>query len=70
MIVRSSILIALLSLFSLAALAEKFDWAPEFNVGDTFPTFSMADQDNNVQTNDRIAGENGYLVQFNRSVVW
>jgi hypothetical protein len=69
-VVRSYILIALLSLFSLTASAETFDWAPEFNVGDAFPSFSMVDQDSNVQTNDRITGDSGYLVQFNRSVVW
>jgi len=69
-VIRSSILIALLSLFSVTATAEVFAWAPEYQPGDVFPTFSMVDQDNNVQTNDIVAGKNGYLIQFNRSVVW
>lgn len=68
--VRSTVLIALLSLVSLTATAETFSWAPEFNVGDTFPTFSMVDQDSNVQTHDLVTGDNGYLIVFNRSVVW
>jgi hypothetical protein len=69
-VVRSSILIALLSLFSLTVTAETFSWAPEFNVGDSFPEFSRVDQDDNDQTNALVTGENGYLIQFNRSVVW
>jgi len=79
-VVRSSILIALLSLFSVTATAEAFDWAPQFNIGDSFPIFSLVDQDNLFQTNDvqtnnvqtsvLVNGENGYLIQFNRSVVW
>tara|TARA_R110002072_G_scaffold7773_7_gene41626 strand:+ start:38658 stop:38897 length:240 start_codon:yes stop_codon:yes gene_type:complete len=57
-------------LFSPLAISEEFDWAPSINPGDTFPAFSLGDQDGLEQTNASISGENGYLIQFNRSVVW
>lgn len=47
-----------------------FEWAPEFEVGHTFPDFTMLDQDGNTYTSSDVSGANGYLIQFNRSVVW
>lgn len=48
----------------------QFEWAPEFNVGDAFPEFALRDQNGESQSSKTLQGDNGYLIQFNRSVVW
>lgn len=65
-----SITLVLTILFSSTVLAEEFVWAPDINPGDVFPTFSLSDQDGVKHSNGSLGGENGYLIQFNRSVVW
>ena len=50
--------------------ANSFEWAPEFNVGDTFPDFSLRDQNGEAQNAASLSGDKGYLISFNRSVVW
>lgn len=65
-----SITLFLTILFSSTVLAEEFVWAPGFNPGDDFPTFALSDQDGITHSSDSLSGDNGYLIQFNRSVVW
>ena len=65
-----SISLLMTILLSNTVLAEEFVWAPGFNPGDDFPTFSLSDQDGATHSSDSLGGDNGYLIQFNRSVVW
>lgn len=44
------------------------DWGP--NVGTIAPLLAANDQDGNAQDLDSLAGENGLLMVFNRSVDW
>ena len=47
-----------------------FEWATEYSVGETFPAFALNDQNGEQQTSQSLSGEKGYLILFNRSVVW
>ena len=64
-------------IFSLPALllcfsvqASEFEWATGFAVGDTFPDSQLIAIDGKKTLISSVAGDNGYLVVFNRSVVW
>ncbi|MBV1877353.1 MAG: hypothetical protein KUG79_06900 [Pseudomonadales bacterium] len=45
-------------------------WAANFPVGSTFPQINATDQSGKLRHNNNITGVNGFLVLFNRSVVW
>jgi hypothetical protein len=47
-----------------------FEWATKYNVGDTFPGFTLNDQNGDAQTAESLSGDKGFLISFNRSVVW
>lgn len=64
-------LMALMLLQAAIVNAEtNFVFAPEFNVGDAFPDQTLKDQDGNAVTISTSSGSKGYLIAFNRSVVW
>ena len=71
-IIRNLTIIAASFLLSAAAYAEdqSASWAAEFPVGSTMPAFKLADQSKQAWHNVKLSGENGYLILFNRSVVW
>ena len=47
-----------------------FNWAPFHRVGDSFPDATLLDQDGQPVVISESSGNKGYLVLFNRSVVW
>jgi cytochrome oxidase Cu insertion factor (SCO1/SenC/PrrC family) len=65
----------LVSLLPLGALAQStsqtdFAWAPHFNTGDRFPAANLTDHTGQAVNLADLSGERGYLIAFNRSVVW
>lgn len=67
----SSIGIGLMLLvLSNISTAESFTWAADFEVGDQFPNATLLDHNNRQVSLEGFGGEKGYLIAFNRSVVW
>lgn len=54
----------------LSAQASEFEWATDFTVGDPFPDSDLISTTGKKTSVASLAGVNGYLIQFNRSVVW
>lgn len=52
------------------ALAQDFNWAPEFPVGSTIPVLEAPDQNGDVQTLSTLSGEKGVILMFSRSFDW
>jgi len=46
------------------------DWAPEIAIGQPLPKLSAMDQYDKHWDNQSLSGKNGYLLLFNRSIVW
>lgn len=65
-----AVLAALLLCSFPAAVAQDFEWAPNFPVGATIPEISAPDQDGNVRTFADLAGEKGLLFMMSRSFDW
>jgi len=55
-------------IFSLQVGAD--EWAAEIVKGMPFPQISASDQTGKAWTSETLSGKNGYLLLFNRSVVW
>jgi len=55
-------------LFGLNIEAE--EWAKGIVKGTSFPHISASDQTGKVWTTESLTGKNGFLLLFNRSVVW
>jgi hypothetical protein len=46
------------------------DWAPEIAIGQTVPEINAMDQNGKHWNNQSLSGKKGYLLLFNRSIVW
>ena len=46
------------------------DWAPEIAIGQPLPEISAMDQNGKHWDNQSLSGKKGYLLLFNRSIVW
>ena len=66
------LLAALVSALFLSgsALAQDFDWAPDFPVGAALPPVSAEDQNGEVRTFDDLVGSGGMLFMLSRSFDW
>ena len=64
------LLIGLIFGWAGAAFGSEFEWATDINPGDKFPAFELSAQDGEPLSLASLGAENGYLIQFNRSVVW
>ena len=53
-----------------AAMAQDFDWAPDFPVGAALPPISAADQNGEMRSFADLVGENGMLFMLSRSFDW
>ena len=53
-----------------AAMAQDFDWAPDFPVGAALPPISAENQNGEMRTFDDLVGENGMLFMLSRSFDW
>jgi hypothetical protein len=60
----------LLTTLAWMAQAHAADWAPTLPAGATLPMIDAPDTKGVPQTNDTLMGENGLLLQFNRSSDW
>lgn len=65
-----ALLAALLLCSFPVAIAQDFEWAPDFPVGAAIPEISAPDQDGNVRTFADLAGEKGLLFMMSRSFDW
>ena len=55
-------------IFSLHVGAD--EWAAEIVKGKPFPQISASDQAGKAWTTETLSGKNGFLLLFNRTVVW
>jgi len=65
-----SLTLALLALFSIAAAAQDFVWAPDYPVGSEIPSISAPDQNGDVQTLAELSGDKGLVLVLSRSFDW
>jgi|TARA_B110000014_G_C19925949_1_gene479002 4-hydroxybenzoate polyprenyltransferase len=64
-------LLALTVLVSIEfAVAQEYDWAPNFPVGSSIITISAQDQNGAIRAFDDLAGEKGLLFMLSRSFDW
>lgn len=68
---RLQLLVTLLCLgFLSSTLAEEYEWATEQPIGSDFPTLTATDQYGREWATRDMAGENGFVFMFSRSVDW
>ena len=60
--------LSLLLVFSINLPAQAMDLGPQ--VGETLPSFSLKDQNGDIQSFDSLKGENGLVLAFVRSADW
>jgi len=64
------VLITFLLSANASANDEVFNWAPDIISGKALPSIDAKDQESKQWTNKTMSGKNGFLLLFNRSVVW
>ncbi|PCH63895.1 MAG: hypothetical protein COC19_00520 [SAR86 cluster bacterium] len=62
--------ILLLSGFLSSALAQDYDWAPDFPVGANIPAIEALDQHGQLRNFDDLVGDKGLILFLNRSFDW